>query len=119
MKKPLLVQKGKVERGTRAARRAGFPTVNIHFEDPDISGTYAGKVVAGDIEYRAAVYANQDRGILEAYLFDFSLDLYGKEITVILLWKLVEAKEFRGTLDERSFIDWAVTEVQKYFNQAE
>lgn len=119
MKKPLLVQSGRVERGTKVARRVGFPTVNIHFEDHDISGTYAGKVVAGGVEYRAAVYANQEREILEAHLLDFSGDLYGKEITVILLWKLVEAKKFRGTLDERSFIDWAVAEVRKYFNRVE
>lgn len=119
MKKPLFVQKGKVERGTRMARKAGFPTVNIHFEDPNISGTYAGKVIVKGDEYRSAVYANQKRQVLEAYLFDFSGDLYGKQMTVVLLWKLAETKAFRGTQDEQSFINWAVAEVQKYFNEKE
>jgi riboflavin kinase/FMN adenylyltransferase len=116
MKKPLFVQNGKVERGTKMARKVGFPTVNIHFEEPDISGTYAGKVIVEGREYRAAVYANQQRQVLEAHILDFSGDLYGKHMTVVLLWKLAETKTFHGTQDEQSFINWAVTEVQKYFN---
>jgi len=117
---PLLVQKGKVEQGTKMARKVGYPTVNIHYDDPEIlAGTYAGKVTVDNTEYRAAVYVNQERSVLEAHLLDISLDLYGKEITVILLERLVEAKEFRGRLDEQSFIDWAVAEVRKYFNQIE
>ena len=113
---PLLVQKGKVERGTKMARKVGYPTVNIRFEELGISGTYAGKVAVGDAKYQAAVYANQRRQVLEAHLLDFSGNLYGKEITVILLERLVEAKEFRGRLDEQSFIEWAVAEVRKYFD---
>lgn len=114
---PLLVQKGTVEGGTKMARKVGYPTVNIHYDDSEIlAGTYAGKVAVGDKQYRAAVYANQEREVLEAHLLDFSGDLYGKEITVILLERLVEAKEFRGRLDERSFIEWAVAEVRKYFD---
>lgn len=120
MKKPLFVHKGKVESGTETARRIGFPTANIHFDDPDITaGTYAGKVTVNGTEYRAAVYVNQERHMLESYLFDFSGDLYGKEITVKLLEKLVGVKEFQGKQDQQSFIEWAVIEVQKYFNQEE
>lgn len=119
MKKPLLVQKGIVEHGTAMAQRVGFPTINIPFTEPGISGTYAGKVIVGDVQYRAAVYANQKRKVLEAYLFDFSGDLYGKEITVRLLKKLATAEEFRDSKDARTFIEWAVTEVRKYFNKVE
>lgn len=119
MKKRLFVQKGTVERGTNMARKVGFPTVNIHFAEPNISGTYAGKVIVEGEEYRAAVYANQKRQVLEAYLFDFSGDLYGKQMTVMLFEKLAETKAFRDTQDEQSFINWAVAEVQKYFNEME
>lgn len=115
MKQPLLMQTGIVERGTEMARKVGFPTVNIRFEQPDISGTYAGKVIVGEEEYQAAVYANQKRQVLESHLFDFSGDLYGKEITVILLWRLAEAKVFQGVQDEKSFIEWAVKSVREYF----
>lgn len=114
---PLLVQTGKVERGTEKARETGFPTVNIHFEEPSISaGTYAGKVIVADSEYKAAIYANQRWQVLEAYLLDFSGDLYGKEITVILFEKLVDAERFRDSKDQKTFIEWAVAEVQKYFD---
>jgi FAD synthase len=116
MKKPLFVQSGKVERGTMMARKVGFPTANIHFEEPDISGTYAGKVIVDDGEYRAAVYANQKRQVFEAYLFDFFGDLYGKQITVVLLCKLAEAKKFQNVKDKQDFIEWAVTGVRKYFD---
>ena len=117
MKKPLLVQNGKVERGTALARETGYPTVNIRFAAPDISGTFAGQVMVGDTEYRAAVYADQERQVLEAHLFDFSGDLYGRQVTIVLLEKLAEAQGFHSTYGERSFIDWAVAEVRKYFNR--
>jgi riboflavin kinase / FMN adenylyltransferase len=119
MKKPLFVQNGKVERGTNMARKTGFPTVNIHFAESGISGTYVGKVIAEGGEYRAAVYANQERQVLEAYLLDFSGDLYEKQITVVLIEKLAEAKKFQNAKDEQDFIEWAVTEVQKYFDEKE
>ena len=116
-KTPLFIQDGMVERGIESAKNLGFPTANIHFEEPDISGTYAGKVVADDAEYRAAIYANQKRHVLEAHILDFSGDLYGKRIIVILLARLAEAKAFLDVQEQQRFIGWAVAEVRKYFNQ--
>ncbi len=116
---PLFSQSGVVEKGTQEAGSIGFPTANIRFSAPDISGTYAGKVMVGGEEYRAAIYANQKRGVLEAFIFDFSGDLYGQSVTMTLLERLVEDKTFQGAQDEKSFIDWAVKEVEKYFNREE
>ncbi len=116
---PIFAKSGVVERGTQEAVKTGFPTANIPYADPDIAGTYAGKVTVDRVEYRAAIYANQKHGILEAFLFDFSGNLYGKMVTMILLERLVDPKVFRGKQDEKSFIDWAVAEVQKYFNREE
>lgn len=99
------------------ARKIGFPTANIRFEQADISGTYAGKVVVDDVEYQAAVYANQERHLLEAYLFNFSGDLYGKRITVLLFERLLGVEKFRDSKDQKIFIDWAISEVQKYFDR--
>ncbi len=118
-KKPILTQSGVVEKGTQKAGTIGFPTVNIKYTDAEVSGTYAGLVAVGRTEYRAAVYANQKRMVLEAFLFDFSGDLYGKKITMLLLERMAEPKAFRGAQDEKSFIDWAVSEVQRYFNREE
>lgn len=116
---PILTKRGVVEKGTEEAKNTGFPTANIRFTEQDISGTYAGKVVVDDVTYRAAIYANRERSVLEAYLFDFSGSLYGKRVTMTLLERLVESKVFRGRQDQKSFIDWAVKEVEKYFNREE
>lgn len=115
--KPLFTQSGIVEGGIEVARKTGFPTANIRFEQADISGTYAGIVVVDDVKYQSAVYANQERHLLEAHLFNFSGDLYGKKITVLLLKKLLDAEKFRDSKDQKTFIDWAVREVEKYFDR--
>lgn len=117
--KPLLTQSGIVEGGIQVARTTGFPTANIHFEQADISGTYAGIVMVEGVRYQSAVYANQERHLLEAHLFNFSGDLYGKKITVLLLEKLLDMEKFRDIKDQKTFIDWAISEVQKYFNREE
>lgn len=118
-KKPILTQRGLVEEGLATARETGFPTANIRFSDLEVSGTYAGQVRVDDVVYRAAIYANQKRDVLEAHLFDFSGDLYGKDVTMTLLERMAESKTFQGAQDEKSFIDWAVAEVEKYFNREE
>jgi len=115
--KPLFTQSGIVEGGTEMARKIGFPTANIRFEQANIAGTYAGKVVLDGVEYRSAVYANQERHLLEAHIFNFSGDLYGKKITVLLLEKLLDVEKFRDSKDQKTFIDWAVREVEKYFDR--
>ncbi len=118
-KKPILKESGVVEKGTQKATGTGFPTANIRYTDEEVSGTYAGLVTLGRTKYHAAIYANKKRMVLEAFLFDFSGDLYGKKITMILLERMAESKMFQGIQDEKSFIDWAVKEVEKYFNREE
>ncbi len=115
----LLIQSGIVEKGTRKATATGFPTANIPYTEVEVSGTYAGTVEVEGTEYKAAIYANAKRNVLEAFLFDFSGDLYGKKITMTLLERMAEAKTFHGIQDEKSFIDWAVREVEQYFNREE
>lgn len=118
-KRPILKESGVVEQGTQKAGAIGFPTANIRYVDSEVSGTYAGLVMVGRTEYHAAIYANKKRMVLEAFLFDFSGDLYGKKITMTLLERMAESKTFQGIQDEKSFIDWAVKEVEKYFNREE
>lgn len=114
---PILTERGVVEKGTAVARTVGFPTANIPYDQADISGTYAGKVLIAGTEYQAAVYANGERKVLEAHVFDFSGDLYGQEITVMLLEKIAGAETFRDRTDEKTFIEWVVSEVKNYFNK--
>jgi riboflavin kinase / FMN adenylyltransferase len=87
---------GIVEKGKGEGKTIGFPTANIELTDKTVSGIYAAKAKIGGKEYVAAVYADQARGLLEAYLLDFEGDLYGKEIEVELFDKIREAAAFEG-----------------------
>jgi riboflavin kinase/FMN adenylyltransferase len=92
---------GKVIAGQKLGRTLGFPTVNLL---PDAScrlrhGVYAVRVMVGINTYDSvASYGRRptfDNGqaLLEAYLFDFSGDLYSETIEVLFIgWIRPEAK---------------------------
>ena len=86
---------GEVLRGFARGRDFGFPTANLALGDyvrPKL-GIYAVRVDLGDgvpLPGAASVGVNPTVGalpdpVLEAYLFDFSGDLYGKQIEVELV----------------------------------
>lgn len=84
---------GKVLKGQEKASGIGFPTANISNTNNCPSGIYAGKVRFGGDEFIAVIYIGERRkDILEAHLFDFGGDLYGKEIEVDVIKKLREDK---------------------------
>lgn len=113
----LLKQSGIVEKGQGLGGLIGFPTANIPLDDERFSGTYAGKAHIEGREYIAAVYANQNRKLLESHILDFSGDLYEQEITVRLFQKLETSKSFRTEAERTEFIAWAVKSVRQYFSQ--
>jgi riboflavin kinase/FMN adenylyltransferase len=92
---------GEVITGQKLGRTLGFPTVNI-LPDPSCRlrhGVYAVRVAAGEeIRDGVASYGCRptfDNGpaLLEAYLFDFSSDLYGETIEVLFIgWIRAEVK---------------------------
>jgi len=92
---------GKVIQGQKLGRTLGFPTTNL-LPDPSCRlrhGVYAVRVVVGTNTYDGvASYGRRptfDNGpaLLEAYLFDFSGDLYGETIEVLFIgWIRPEAK---------------------------
>lgn len=86
---------GEVVKGFQMGRTIGFPTANIAYEDCRMlpkDGVYAVKVhveTQGRVcNYDAMLYigsrptVNTGKISVEAYLFDFSGDLYGKRVTV-------------------------------------
>lgn len=88
---------GTVVNGNKIGRLIGFPTANIRIEDagPEAAtvtdGVYVARVLFGEREYDAMAYVGAKPTVggaavrtLEVYLFDFSGDLYGREITVML-----------------------------------
>ncbi len=114
-KEPIFELSGIVEKGQGLGKPIGFPTANIPLDDDRFSGTYAGKALIEGKEYVAAVYANQNRKLLESHLLDFSGDIYEKEMTVRLFEKLETSKTFRTEMERTEFIDWAVKSVREYF----
>lgn len=84
---------GTVINGNKIGRRLGFPTANIAVDPADevANGVYAATVSVGGKAYDAMVNVGMKptiggsaNRILEAHLFDFGGDLYGKNIRVEL-----------------------------------
>lgn len=88
-----VVVEGAVVRGDRRGRELGFPTANVAVPDdgglpPD--GVFAGVLQRADgtrhlaaisIGRRPQFYAEGER-LVEAYVLDFSEDLYGEQVRI-------------------------------------
>lgn len=106
---------GIVIEGSKRGRALGFPTANIELSGGSVSGIYIAKATAQGTEYHAAVFADPSRKLLEAYLLDFSGDLYGETISVELMKKIREIETFpnEDTLKKAIWSD--VEHVRAYF----
>jgi riboflavin kinase/FMN adenylyltransferase len=103
--------RGVVIEGDQRGRTIGFPTANVNIPAGmclPADGVYAGTYRRPDgTEHSCAInlgrrptfYANQDYSLLEAYLLDFTGDLYGEDAAVQFVAFLRSEKQFGG-LDE-------------------
>ncbi len=99
---------GTVVSGKQLGRKLGFPTANIESSDKHKIipgyGVYAVNVfVNGDqlkgmlnIGTRPTFNKNADNRSIEVNIFDFSEDIYGKEITLIFVDKIRNEQKFDG-----------------------
>jgi len=94
---------GRVVHGKQLGRTLGFPTANLRFggKTPALSGIFAARVHGIDIEPRPAVASFGTRPtvggrepLLEAHLFDFDDDIYGRRIEVEFVTKLRDEEKF-------------------------
>ncbi|HVW74230.1 MAG TPA: riboflavin kinase [Rhizomicrobium sp.] len=98
-----------VEHGDARGRTMGFPTANMHLEEgyPLAYGVYAVRVAImrnGEVESRHDAVANfgirpmyrTARPLLEAHLFDFDGDLYGRTLQVEFVAFLRPEASFAG-----------------------
>lgn len=107
--------RGVVQKGKRLATRLGFPTANIFFDKKEkLSGIFAAHVRVEGKSHPGIAYVNRRRHMLEAHLFDFSGNLYGKEIEVELLKKIREDSLLVGTA-LRVAIAGDVAKVREFF----
>lgn len=94
---------GRVVRGAQLGRTLGYPTANIRFggKTPALSGIYSTWVKGVGDEPIASVSSlgtrptvNGTEPLLEAHLFDFHGDLYGRRITVEFVARLRDEESF-------------------------
>ena len=101
---------GIVVSGANRGNCLGFPTANIEFSDADLitpaKGVYAAKVVIDKAElYGMAnigynpTFGDVDRKRLEINIFDFTDDIYGKEIVVELVVFIRGERKFSSPIE--------------------
>jgi riboflavin kinase/FMN adenylyltransferase len=110
--------RGVVVQGDRRGRELGFPTANVEVPNRcclPADGIYAGTFVGADgverdtaisLGRRPTVYETADSSLLEAYVLDFSGDLYGQAVKV----RFVE--HLRGELKFDS-VDELVVQIER------
>ncbi|WP_159016126.1 bifunctional riboflavin kinase/FAD synthetase [Cognatiluteimonas profundi] len=101
--RPYSVQ-GRVVHGNRLGHTLGYPTANLRFHSkrPPVSGIFAAMVHGIDDKAWPSVVSVGTRPtvggtepLLEAHLFDFDGDLYGRRIDVEIKAKLRDEETFR------------------------
>ena len=93
---------GRVVRGKQLGRTLGFPTANLRFpKTPALSGIYAtwvhglgDKPMASVSSFGTRPTVQGVEPLLEAHLFDFNGDLYGRHIEVEFVAKLRDELKF-------------------------
>lgn len=108
---------GFIQNGSRHATALGFPTLNIPLNDPDLSGIYAGEVALCGTLHAAALYADQERNILEAHLLDFGGAFKSGEITITPLKKIRDKETFASFKQLQAAIKNDIIEIKRFFEK--
>ena len=94
-----IIISGKVVKGRQKGRILGFPTANIETKKRIEGGVYAGEAEMMGKKYRAAIFVPKDKNHIEAHILDFSSNIYGKIIKVVIQRKIREVLKFRNDQD--------------------
>ena len=93
---------GRVAHGAKLGRTIGFPTANVALKRQvsPVSGVYAVELLMDGQSYPGVANignkptVNGSQALLEVHLFDFSGDIYGKQVEVELRHKLRNEQKF-------------------------
>jgi riboflavin kinase/FMN adenylyltransferase len=107
---------GIVVPGKQKGRQLGFPTANIEIDVELDSGIYAGNITVEEKKYNCAVYYAGEK-IVEAFIFDFSGDLYGKEVCVEAIKKIRDKKVFKNEMEAGKQITNDILMIKKYLQK--
>ena len=97
---------GKVVKGRKIGKKIGFPTCNINIQDYVIAktGVYAVKIYRQNNNFSLKGIANlgyrptfnQKKILLEVYIFNFSGNLYNKQLTIDFINFIRKEKKFKN-----------------------
>ena len=87
---------GNVVHGQKEGRKLGFPTANVEFFGELDKGVYAGWAIVDGKKYKAGIMYRNGTTILEAYILDFSGDIYGKKMELEIGKKIREIIRFEN-----------------------
>lgn len=101
---------GKVVHGDKVGRTLGFPTANIELGDPHKlvppPGVYAIRSIVTNTLYTGLLsigskptFGENNAQFIEAYFFDFDMDIYELFLEVVLLGKIREEMKFDSVDD--------------------
>lgn len=99
---------GEVTRGRQLGRLLGYPTANLRVSESNklipadgvyavraqtTQGTFGGML---NIGHRPTIQPNPDAKSIEAHLFDFSGDLYGKQLKISFVARIRDEQKFEN-----------------------
>jgi len=118
---------GEVVKGDCIGRKIGFPTANIKLYDDNklvpASGVYAADIFIDDKEYKGMVnmgirptVSHAGKFTIEANIFNFSEEIYGKKIRVSFVERLRGERRFESVDELKSQIVKDKVKAQKIFS---
>jgi riboflavin kinase/FMN adenylyltransferase len=119
---------GRVVRGDGLGRKLGYPTANVQMKHnrPPLTGIFAVEVRgAGDkplrgvasLGVRPTVKQQGAAPVLEAYIFDFDRDIYGRHVRVDFFQKLRDEEKYQDLATLTRQIGRDVENARAYFLQ--
>lgn len=100
---------GTIVNGKKLGGKIGFPTANLDIKEPykliPKTGVYVIKTIIDAVLYTGVMNIGFNPTVkgkyqtIEAHLFDFNKDLYGKKVTIELLFFLREEQKFNSIED--------------------
>ncbi|MEA3369441.1 MAG: bifunctional riboflavin kinase/FAD synthetase [Candidatus Ratteibacteria bacterium] len=117
---------GEVVRGSKRGISLGFPTANI---TPALNLILKDGIYAVEVEERENLYRgllnlgrrptfHEQKRILEVYLFNYSGDLYGRELSVKILRRLRGELKFNSPHDLINQIRFDIKKAKEFFTTA-
>ncbi len=125
LSKPYRIR-AKVTKGKKLGRTLGFPTINTEFEENLVIpafGVYVSNTIIEGKAYKSITNIGTNPTVenavprAESYIFDFSEDLYGKTVDVILLKKLRDEKKFSGKEELMVAVKEDINTAKKFLNK--